>query len=106
MIGLLKDYIEKRLSLVKLEITENSANIMSIVIYILLILGLGLCFLAFLGIGLGLLLGSFLGNYAYGLLLMAGIFLLGLLVVIYSKINILGTLKNKLITMIFNENEK
>lgn len=103
MIGLVKDYIEKRLSLVKLEVTENSASVMSIVIYFLVILGLGLCFLAFLGVGLGLLLGSFLGNYAYGLLIMAGVFLLGGLWVMIAKKSVIEALKNRLISTIFTD---
>lgn len=105
MIGLVKDYIEKRMSLVKLEVTESSANVMSVVIYFLVILGFGLCFLAFLGVGLGLLLGSFLGNYAYGLLIMAGLFLLGGLCAMTAKKSIIEILKNRLISTIFT-NEK
>lgn len=105
MIGLVKDYIEKRLNLVKLEVTENSASVMSIVIYFLVILGFGLCFLVFLGVGLGLLLGSFLGNYAYGLLIIAGLFLLGGLWVMIAKKSMIETLKNRLISTIFT-NEK
>jgi len=95
MIGLFKNYIEKRISLLKLETTETSVKVLSMAVYILLLVTLGICFFAFFCLGLGLVIGSLLGNYAYGMLIMASIFLVGLLVVFSQKKNLQKLKKKK-----------
>ena len=99
MIGLFKNYIEKRISLLKLETTETSVKVLSMAVYILLMVTLGICFFAFFCLGLG----NLLGNYAYGMLIMASIFLVGLLVVFSQKKNIIENLKERLVNIIYNE---
>ena len=74
MIGLFKNYIEKRISLLKLETTETSVKVLSMAVYILLLVTLGICFFAFFCLGMGLVIGNLLGNYAYGMLMKASIF--------------------------------
>lgn len=103
MIGLFKNYIEKRISLLKLETTETSVKVLSMAVYILLMVALGICFFAFFCLGLGLVIGSLLGNYAYGMLIMASIFLVGLLVVFSQKKNIIENMKELLVNIIYNE---
>ncbi len=103
MIGLFKNYIEKRISLLKLETTETSVKVLSMAVYILLMVTLGICFFVFFCLGLGLVIGSLLGNYAYGMLIMASIFLVGLLVVFSQKKNIIENLKERLVNIIYNE---
>ena len=49
------------------------------------------------------MIGSLLGNYAYGMLIMASIFLVGLLVVFSQKKNIIENLKERLVNIIYNE---
>ena len=93
MIGLFKNYIEKRISLLKLETTETSVKVLSMAVYILLLVTLGICFFAFFCLGLGLVIGNLLGNYAYGMLIMASIFLVGLLVVFSQKKSIIEKVK-------------
>ena len=103
MIGLFKNYIEKRISLLKLETTETSVKVLSMAVYILLMVALGICFFAFFCLGLGLVIGGLLGNYAYGMLIMASIFLVGLLVVFSQKKNIIENMKELLVNIIYNE---
>ena len=54
-------------------------------------------FLILLNIGLGLLIGSYLGNYAYGLLIMAGIYLLIIIIVFLARNSIKNAVANKII---------
>ena len=103
MIGLFKNYIEKRISLLKLETTETSVKVLSMAVYILLMVTLGICFFVFFCLGLGLVIGSLLGNYAYGMLIMASIFLVGLLVVFSQKKSIIEKVKERLVNIIYNE---
>lgn len=103
MIGLFKNYIEKRISLLKLEATENTVKVLSMAVYILLLMLLAVCFFAFLCVGLGLVIGNLLGNYAYGMLIMAVIFLLCLLFAFSQKKNIIDRLRERLVNIIFNE---
>ena len=71
MIGLFKNYIEKRISLLKLETTETSVKVFSMAVYVLLI--------------------------------MASIFLVGLLVVFSQKKSIIEKVKERLVNIIYNE---
>ena len=103
MIGLFKNYIEKRISLLKLETAETSVKVLSMAVYILLMVTLGICFFAFFSFGLGLVIGNLLGNYAYGMLIMASIFLVGLLVVFSQKKSIIEKVKERLVNIIYNE---
>ena len=103
MIGLFKNYIEKRISLLKLETAETSVKVLSMAVYILLMVTFGICFFAFFCFGLGLVIGNLLGNYAYGMLIMASIFLVGLLVVFSQKKRIIENMKERLVNIIYNE---
>ena len=103
MIDLFRNYIEKRISLLKLETAETSVKVLSMTVYILLIVVFGIGFFAFLCVGLGLVIGNLMGNYAYGMLIMASIFLVGLLMIISQKKNIIENLKERLVDIIYNE---
>ncbi len=103
MIGLFRNYIEKRISLLKLETTETYVKVLSMTVYILLIVVFGIGFFAFLCVGVGLVIGNLLGNYAYGMLIMASIFLVGLLVVFSQKKSIIEKMKDRLVNIIYNE---
>lgn len=103
MLDLLKNYIEKRINLLKLEMAENTTKAMSLVLYLLLILIFMTCIFAFLFLGLALIAGHWLGHFAYGFLLISGFFLLCLLVVISQRKKLLEWFKEKFIRTIFNE---
>ena len=103
MLELLKNYIEKRISLLKLEMAENATKAMSLALYLLLVLIFVACVFAFLFLGLALIIGHWLGNFAYGFLLISGFFLLCLLGIISQKKKLLEYFKEKFIRTIFNE---
>lgn len=103
MIGIFKDYIEKRVNLLKIEMTENTVKAISLIGYIFLLLILITCLFLFLFVGVGFILGNILGNYAYGFLSMSVFFLLCLLIISSQKRKIIAYFREKLVQAIFNE---
>lgn len=97
MIDILKDYASKRIDLLKMEATEKSSITAGIVAIVVMLVVFGLFFIILLNIGLGFLIGSFLGNYAYGILIMAGIYLLLMIIVLLSTKSIKNFVANKII---------
>lgn len=103
MIGIFKDYIEKRVNLLKIEMTENTVKAISLIGYIFLLLILITCLFLFLFVGVGFILGNILGNYAYGFLIISALFLLCLLIISFQKRKIIAYFREKLVQTIFNE---
>ena len=97
MLDLVKEYAAKRLDLLKMEATEKSSVTAGTFTFLAIAAVAGLFFLVLFNIGLGLLIGSYLGNYAYGLLLMAGFYLLILLIVFLTRNSIKNAVANKII---------
>ena len=97
MLDLVKEYAEKRLDLLKMEATEKSSVTAGTFTFLAIAVVAGLFFLILLNIGLGLLIGSYLGNYAYGLLIMAGFYLLIILIVFLARNSIKNAVANKII---------
>ncbi len=97
MIEIIKEYISKRIDLIKMEITEKVTMSAGVVLLGVLISIAFLFFIILLNIGLGLLIGYWLGNYAYGMLIMAGIYLLIIVVLILSRKAIKDSVANMII---------
>ena len=97
MIDLIKEYASKRADLLQLEATEKSVTILGTVIYIILILFSALFFIQLFLFGLAFLIGSYLNNYGYGLLIVAGLFLIALIVVLKNREKSKNTLANKIL---------
>lgn len=102
MIGLIKNYIEKRIDLLKIETAESSVKVLGLVVYILLLATLGICVFAFLCIGLGLVIGRYIEDYAMGMFAVSGIFLFFFLVILLAKKGIVKFLKRRILDIIFN----
>lgn len=103
MIELLKNYIEKRIDLLRLDTTENVVKVMSVAIHTLLIIGLGICFFSFLFMGIGFMIGVWLGNYAYGFLIVSAFFLICFLLLLSQKKGVIEYIKEKFVQIIYNE---
>ncbi|MCJ8496684.1 phage holin family protein [Chryseobacterium salipaludis] len=97
MIEIIKEYISKRIDLIKMEITEKVTLSAGVVLLGVLISIAFLFFIILLNIGLGLLIGYWLGNYAYGMLIMAGIYLLIIVVLFLSRKAIKDSVANMII---------
>ncbi|OWK72919.1 hypothetical protein CBW16_11770 [Flavobacteriaceae bacterium JJC] len=92
MLDLVKEYASKRIDLLKMEAAEKSSVTAGTLTYMVIAAIAGLFFIVLLNIGLGFLIGSYVGNYAYGLLIMSGFYLLILLIVLFSR----NAIKNKI----------
>ncbi len=103
MVELVKEYIDKRVSLLKIEATEKSAKVSGVSIYFFLLLVLGVSFFAFFSIACGLWIGFLLGNYAYGMFIIAGILLLLMIIFITLKKQIINLVMGRFIDIIFDE---
>lgn len=97
MLDLLKDYASKRLELLKMEATEKSSVTAGTATYLAIVAVAGLFFLILLNVGLGFLIGSWIGNYGYGLLIMAALYLLIIVVVLAARKSIKAMVANKII---------
>ncbi len=97
MLDILKDYASQRIDLLKMEATEKTSITAGALSIIVLLSVCMLFFVILLNIGLGLLIGYYLGNYAYGILIMAGFYLLLMLIIFLSKKTIKTVVANKII---------
>jgi len=80
-----KEYFEKRIDLIKLDVTEKSAMISGSVYFLVIVLLFLIFFLIFFTVGIALWIGSLLGNYSYGFLIMSGICLLAFLIMLARR---------------------
>ena len=97
MLELLKEYIAKRIDLLKLEAAEKTSITMGTLAFLVVIATLGIFFLLMVNMGLGFLLGHYLNNYAYGLLIMSGFYLLLLLIAYFNRKKIKDAVANIII---------
>lgn len=100
MIDLVKQYASKRLELLKMEATEKSSLGAGTLTFLILASISGLFFLILFNIGIGLWIGSLLGNYGYGVLIVAGFYLLLLALVLAFRKSITNKVANKIIALI------
>lgn len=102
MLDLVKEYASKRLDLMKLEAAEKSSITLGALTFLIIATIAAIFFIVLLNIGLAFLLGSYLGNYAYGLLIMAGFYLIIFIVVLSSRNTIKNSIANQIIKF-FND---
>lgn len=102
MIHLLKQYANKRFDLVKMIAIEKTSISAGFITFGILAFFAALFFIILLNIGLGLLIGYYLGNYGYGVLIIAGFYLLILIILFLARKAIGAMVANKVIRAINN----
>lgn len=102
MIDTVKNFASKKLELLKLEATEKSSIGVGTAVFLGFAVVFSLFFIILLNIGLGLWIGSLLGNYGYGMLIMAGFYLVLLIIVILLRKWITNKVANKIIQAIYS----
>lgn len=100
MLDTIKEFASKKLELLKMEATEKAVISLGSIVFGALIGIFFLFFIILLNIGLGLLIGYYLDNYAYGILIMAGIYLVLILITILSRKTIKTKVANSVIKSI------
>ena len=102
MLDLIKDYASKRVELLKMEATEKSSLAGGSIAFIAAFAFLFLFFFLLFNIGLGLLIGYYLDNYGWGVLIMAGFYLLLMLILFAAKKSLKMAVADKIIGIINN----
>lgn len=97
MIDLLKRYAGNRFELLKMEATEKGSLAAGSVTVYAAVAFFGFFFFILFNIGLGLWIGSLLGNYGYGVLIVSAFYLLVTIILLMSKKSIRDGVANKII---------
>jgi hypothetical protein len=97
MIEILKDYVSKRVDLLKLQFTEKSSLSAGIISFLSILLIAFSFFIILLNFGIAFLIGESLGNMSYGFLIVSGFYFLVMLIVIGLKKRIVNAIANKVI---------
>jgi len=92
------DYLETRLDLVKLKTTQTTSDVVASFVSIGIILLFLIFFLAFVNIGLALVIGNALGKTYYGFFIMGGFYgLVGLLFHLFRENWVKNPISNTII---------
>ncbi len=97
MVELVKEYAEKRLDLLKMDATERGVVAAGTLTNIVLMTVFGVFFLIILNFGIAFLIGQYLNNIAYGFLIVAGFYLILLVLVLVFGKKIKDTIANKIL---------
>ena len=100
MVEIIKEFASKKIDLLKMEVTEKSSLTVGTITFFSLVAIAFLFFIILFNIGVGLLIGFWLGNYAYGILIMAGLYLIILIVVFLARKAITYTVADKIVKLI------
>lgn len=102
MVEIIKDYAAKRLELLKLSATEKGVVTAGTLTFLIMVAIFTVFFLILLNIGIAILVGEAINNYAYGFLIVAGFYLILLILVIIFGKKIKDTIANKLLNSFNN----
>src|SRR5690349_12396521 len=107
LISDVKKYVDNRVSAAKLATAEKASAIGSKIITTIIVIVIFVCVLIFASIALGYALSKWTGEYYWGFLLVAGIYLLfGLILLAASNKMIRLPLLNALLNQLFKKDEE
>lgn len=97
MVEIIKDYLGKRIELIKLQVTEKSSLSAGIIAFLSIILVAFSFFIILFNFGIAYLIGEALGNISYGFLIVSGFYFLVIILVILLKKAIVNAVANRVI---------
>ena len=97
MIETIKEYVSKRIDLLKIEATEKSSLSAGIITYFVIMLVAFGFFIILFNFGIAFLIGEALGNQSYGFLIVAGFYLLIMILVMVFKKKIVNSVADQVI---------
>jgi len=107
LVSSIKRYISIHITLLKLEVIEKSAKLVSLSIAVVLLLTLLMFFLLFVSLAAATWLAELLGNQALGYLCVAGFyFLVGVIIYALRRKLFVGTVIRLLSEIFFEDQEK
>lgn len=103
MIKIVKDYVENHVELLKLDATEKTLKIIGVSVPILIISAMAIFFLVLFNIGLALLIGNWLHNYALGFFVLSAFYFLLILLAYFMRNKIKNVITDSAIEAFFND---
>ena len=101
-----KEYVNNRIASVKLSVAEKTSAVLSNIIAMIIVLTVFVFFIVFAGIGLAFVFAKLTGEYYWGFLIVAGIYLLiGFLVWVLKEKLIRLPIMNAILQQLFKEEE-
>ena len=97
MIETLKEYVSKRIDLLKIEATEKSSLSAGVVTYLVLMLVAFSFFIILFNFGIAFLIGEALGNYSYGFLIVAAFYMLIMIIIMICKKRVVNFVADQVI---------
>ncbi|QQV04016.1 MULTISPECIES: phage holin family protein [Chryseobacterium] len=97
MIETIKEYASKRIDLLKIEATEKSSISAGVIAYLVILLVAFGFFIILFNFGLAFLIGKALNDYSLGFLIIAGFYLLIMILVVIFKKKIVNMVADKVI---------
>ena len=100
MLELIKEYASKRVDLLKLEATEKTVTIFGAIAIAMLIVIFSILFIIIFFIGIGFLIGHYLHNDGFGLLIVSGVFLIMIFLIFMARTSIKNFVADKMIKLL------
>lgn len=97
MIETIKEYASKRIDLLKIEATEKASISAGVITYLIVSLVAFAFFIILFNFGLAFYIGKVLGETSYGFLIVAGFYLLIMLIIMIFKKRIINMIADKVI---------
>lgn len=105
MLGFLKKYINNRIELLKLDLTETISGLLSIIIFIIIVFSIGMMFLLLASFALGIMIGSYFNNLGLGILIISCIYLILFIILLTNYSRIRKYIMRRIIEMHLNVKE-
>lgn len=100
MIEIIKEFASKKIDLLKMEATEKTSLTVGTITFFSIVAVAFLFFIILFNIGLGLLIGYWLDNYAYGVLIVAAVYLLIIIIAFVTRKALTNMVANKIVKLI------
>ncbi len=97
MIETLKEYVSKRIDLLKIEATEKSSLSAGVITYLVLMLVAFGFFIILFNFGIAFLIGEALGNHSYGFLIVAAFYMLIMIIIMMCKKRVVNFVADQVI---------
>lgn len=105
MVGIFKKYVNKRVELLKLELTETISSLVSILLFVFITLTLAIVFLFLSGIAIGFMIGKLLDNWGLGILIISLVYFIAFIILILNYNRIHGYIMRKIIEFQLNNKD-
>ncbi len=100
MIEIFKEFASKKIDLLKMEATEKTSMTVGTITFFSVITVAFLFFIILFNIGIGLLIGYWLDNYAYGVLIVAAFYLLIIIIMFIARKSVTNFVADKIVKLI------